>query len=48
VAATQKPTTANIVGTCGNGIVGNGNCATQNLCCSQWGWCGTTDAHCQK
>jgi len=33
-------------GTCGNGNVGNGICSDTTLCCSEWGWCGTTDAHC--
>jgi len=33
-------------GTCGNGNVGNGICSGTTLCCSEWGWCGTTDAHC--
>lgn len=32
-------------GTCGNGNRGNGVCAN-GQCCSQWGWCGTTPAHC--
>mmetsp|Transcript_29401 Transcript_29401/g.44523 ORF Transcript_29401/g.44523 Transcript_29401/m.44523 type:complete len:178 (+) Transcript_29401:798-1331(+) len=31
---------------CGNGILGNGVCADPTLCCSKWGWCGTSDAHC--
>jgi len=32
-------------GTCGNGNRGNGVCAN-GQCCSQWGWCGTSSAHC--
>ena len=32
-------------GTCGNGNRGNGVCAN-GQCCSQFGWCGTTSAHC--
>jgi predicted carbohydrate-binding protein with CBM5 and CBM33 domain len=32
-------------GTCGNGNRGNGVCASGE-CCSQWGWCGTSSAHC--
>lgn len=32
-------------GTCGGGNPGNGVCAN-GQCCSQYGWCGTTVAHC--
>jgi predicted carbohydrate-binding protein with CBM5 and CBM33 domain len=32
-------------GTCGNGSRGNGICSN-GQCCSQFGWCGTTSAHC--
>jgi chitinase len=31
---------------CGNGAVGNGICANTSLCCSPYGWCGITSAHC--
>ena len=31
-----------IVGTCGNGDRGDGICAWEGYCCSEWGWCGTT------
>jgi hypothetical protein len=31
---------------CGDGIVGNGKCK-DNLCCSEWGFCGNTDDHCK-
>ena len=31
---------------CGDGIVGNGICADASLCCSGFGWCGTSNAHC--
>jgi len=42
----QKPvSTPTSSGTCGNGNRGNGVCAN-GQCCSQWGWCGTTSAHC--
>jgi hypothetical protein len=34
------------VGTCGNGVVGNGICPNKSLCCSQWGHCGTGSAYC--
>jgi hypothetical protein len=33
-------------GTCGGGSRGNGACASGGECCSQWGWCGTSSAHC--
>ena len=32
-------------GTCGGGNRGNGICSTGE-CCSQYGWCGTSAAHC--
>lgn len=32
-------------GTCGNGNRGNGVCA-DSTCCSPFGWCGTSPAHC--
>jgi len=31
---------------CGGGDVGDGICADPTLCCSEWGWCGTTPDHC--
>jgi len=34
-------------GTCGNGNVGNGVCP-DGTCCSQYGWCGTTEEHCDE
>jgi len=34
-----------IGGTCGNGSRGDGVCS-DGTCCSQYGWCGTTSAHC--
>ena len=33
-------------GTCGNGRRGNGKCPKSGECCSKWGWCGTSAAHC--
>ena len=33
-------------GTCGNGNRGNGKCPNSLECCSQYGHCGTTPAHC--
>ena len=33
-------------GTCGGGNQGNGICPLGGECCSQYGWCGTTAAHC--
>lgn len=33
-------------GTCGDGWPGNGICSDKTLCCSEWGYCGTTDEHC--
>ena len=35
-----------IVGTCGNGDRGDGICAWEGYCCSEWGWCGTTPEYC--
>lgn len=32
--------------TCGGGNVGDGICSDRSLCCSEWGWCGSTDLHC--
>jgi hypothetical protein len=34
-----------IVGTCGNGDRGDGICAWEGYCCSEWGWCGTTSEY---
>jgi len=31
---------------CGGGTVGDGICQDSSLCCSEWGWCGSTPAHC--
>ena len=31
---------------CGNGIVGNTICMDMNLCCSKFGYCGSTDDYC--
>jgi len=31
---------------CGYGNENNGVCANPNLCCSKWGWCDNTPAHC--
>lgn len=49
--ATAVPTTAQpvpIVGNCGGGNPGNGICSNPTLCCSEWGWCGTSSAHCSN
>jgi hypothetical protein len=35
-------------GTCGGGNPGNGRCADSKLCCSKWGWCGTSTTHCGR
>jgi len=32
--------------TCGSGNVGDGTCANEGECCSQYGWCGTSAEHC--
>ncbi|KAI2510038.1 Lytic polysaccharide mono-oxygenase [Fragilaria crotonensis] len=45
-APTNAPTLTSVVGTCGNGLVGNGKCPDSSLCCSQWGWCGTGTDFC--
>jgi len=34
-------------GTCGNGSRGDGICPSGE-CCSEWGWCGTSSAHCNN
>ncbi|KAG2488250.1 hypothetical protein HYH03_013240 [Edaphochlamys debaryana] len=31
---------------CGNGFVGTGVCADPSQCCSEFGWCGTSEALC--
>jgi len=37
----------NVVGTCGMGQRGNGICPAKELCCSEWGYCGTIETgHC--
>jgi hypothetical protein len=33
-------------GTCGDGNVGNAICLDATLCCSKYGWCGSTTEHC--
>jgi Chitin recognition protein len=33
-------------GTCGDGNVGNGICFDERLCCSKFGWCGSTTEYC--
>ena len=30
----------------GDGTVGNGVCKNSTLCCSKWGYCGSSDEHC--
>ena len=37
----------NLNSNCGGGDVGNGICADPSLCCSQWGWCGSSAEHCE-
>jgi hypothetical protein len=43
VAPTRRPVAP--TGTCGDGNRGNGFCS-DGTCCSSFGWCGTTAAHC--
>ena len=31
---------------CGDGTIGNGMCANSDLCCSRFGYCGSTDVYC--
>jgi hypothetical protein len=38
----------NPVATCGSGKVGNGLCNKINECCSTFGFCGTSDSHCEN
>lgn len=33
---------------CGDGVYGNGNCSDSKLCCSSFGYCGTTEEYCSK
>mmetsp|Transcript_18470 Transcript_18470/g.38287 ORF Transcript_18470/g.38287 Transcript_18470/m.38287 type:complete len:838 (+) Transcript_18470:89-2602(+) len=35
-----------VYGTCGGGSVGNGICPNNSECCSQFGYCGTSEEHC--
>jgi len=35
-----------ISGTCGAGDRGNGICRNPSMCCSNWGWCSKSVAHC--
>lgn len=42
----QVPTNGGVLGTCGGGNRGNGVCPDLNLCCSQWGHCGSTPIYC--
>ena len=40
------PIDPTVVGTCGMGSQGNGICPAKELCCSKWGYCGTSSGHC--
>ena len=44
-APAPRPTPSSSSGTCGNGKRGNGICS-DGACCSKWGWCGSSSAHC--
>jgi chitinase len=46
LAPAAAPTTSGNT-TCGDGNRGNGVCSDPSLCCSQFGWCGTSAAHCE-
>ena len=46
-APVTAPTVPNPVGTCGGGNLGNGICSN-GMCCSKWGYCGTTADHCKS
>mmetsp|Transcript_30821 Transcript_30821/g.90040 ORF Transcript_30821/g.90040 Transcript_30821/m.90040 type:complete len:516 (+) Transcript_30821:32-1579(+) len=35
-----------VVEYCGDGLYGNGTCRDSSLCCSTYGWCGTSPAYC--
>ena len=38
---------SSVVGaSCGDGNVGSGICPDTSLCCSEWGYCGSTEAYC--
>mmetsp|Transcript_30822 Transcript_30822/g.90046 ORF Transcript_30822/g.90046 Transcript_30822/m.90046 type:complete len:500 (+) Transcript_30822:32-1531(+) len=51
---TSAPTTgadpdssdSTVVEYCGDGLYGNGTCRDSSLCCSTYGWCGTSPAYC--
>lgn len=32
---------------CGEGVRGNGKCPQQGDCCSRYGWCGSSEEHCE-
>jgi hypothetical protein len=42
----SNPTPTPPRGTCGGGSRGDGVCSSGE-CCSEWGWCGTSSAHCR-
>ncbi len=42
----QSIVTRQLLGTCGDGNVGNALCPDTTLCCSIYGWCGNTADYC--
>ena len=46
VSSPGQAPSSGTAGTCGNGDVGNGICADETLCCSQYGYCGTGSDYC--
>jgi hypothetical protein len=42
----SSPGPSEWVGTCGEGNIGNAICLDTTLCCSKYGWCGSTTEHC--
>lgn len=46
VPSKTVPTPTSLVGTCGGGTTGNGICTNNALCCSKWGYCGSTNDYC--
>lgn len=44
--APSAPTPALDAGRCGNGSAGEGLCADETHCCSEWGYCGPGEGYC--
>ncbi|KAI8829695.1 hypothetical protein BJ741DRAFT_622055 [Chytriomyces cf. hyalinus JEL632] len=42
----EQVSSDNQQGSCGLGFIGNGKCDDSSLCCSPYGWCGSSPEHC--